>query len=60
MEISKYWFDGVYEFNDETLGSLANKINRFYNLTLIFEDMIYFVINHLQEPFEWMIIYLLF
>ncbi len=37
-EITKYWFDGVYEFNDETLGSLASKIDRFYNLTLIFED----------------------
>jgi len=33
-----YWEKGVYEFKDETFGNLAKKIERIYNVRMIFED----------------------
>lgn len=33
-----YWKKGIYTFKDETLGSLAQKIDRIYNVKLVFED----------------------
>ncbi len=33
-----YWMNGIYEFNDESLESLANKIYRIYNTKIIFEN----------------------
>jgi transmembrane sensor len=33
-----YWQNGVYEFNNESLESLAKKINRIFNVELVFED----------------------
>ncbi len=33
-----YWQNGVYEFNDESLESLSKKIDRIYNVEVVFED----------------------
>ena len=33
-----YWQNGVYEFNNESLESLAKKIDRIYNIQIVFED----------------------
>jgi len=33
-----YWEKGVYEFKDETLENLAKKIERIYNVQIIFKD----------------------
>ncbi len=33
-----YWIDGIYEFKEESLESLAKKIDRIYNTTIIFEN----------------------
>ena len=33
-----YWTKGVYEFKDETLEDLAQKIERIYNVKVIFKD----------------------
>ena len=33
----QYWHEGIYEFKNETLESLAVKINRIYNTEIIFE-----------------------
>lgn len=34
----KYWQKGVYEFKDESFDSLAQKIERLYSVTIVFED----------------------
>jgi ferric-dicitrate binding protein FerR (iron transport regulator) len=34
----KYWQEGVYEFKDESFDSLAQKIERLYSVTIVFED----------------------
>ncbi|MGQ8335542.1 FecR family protein [Sunxiuqinia sp. A32] len=33
-----YWINGVYEFKDETFERLAKRIERIYNIKLIFKD----------------------
>jgi transmembrane sensor len=33
-----YWQNGVYEFNNESLESLSVKINRIFNVQIVFED----------------------
>jgi len=33
-----YWINGVYDFKDETFEELAKKIERVYNIKVIFED----------------------
>ena len=34
----KYWMEGMYEFENEKLGSLAKKIERIYGVEIIFDD----------------------
>lgn len=34
----KYWQEGVYEFNNESFESLAEKIERIYNMKVVFLD----------------------
>ena len=33
-----YWQNGIYEFNNESLESLAKKVDRIYNMEIVFED----------------------
>jgi len=33
-----YWQNGIYEFTNESLESLAQKIDRIYNMQIVFED----------------------
>jgi len=33
-----YWQNGIYKFNNESLESLAKKIDRIYNIQIVFED----------------------
>ncbi|BAX78454.1 FecR family protein [Labilibaculum antarcticum] len=33
-----YWMNGIYEFEEESFASLAKKIERIYNVQIIFED----------------------
>jgi len=35
-----YWYKGIYEFRNESLGDLAVKIDRIFNTQIVFEDEI--------------------
>ena len=35
---AKFWVDGIYQFTDESFIDLATKIDRIYNMQIVFED----------------------
>ncbi|TKG97051.1 FecR family protein [Puteibacter caeruleilacunae] len=38
ISFAKFWLDGIYQFTDESFIDLANKIDRIYNMQIVFED----------------------